>query len=603
MPRFVRQFAALLALAFSLATTSVATAEATVGWIEIKGGLAEKPDQFAWLTGSSKPTLSDVVTAINTAAERDDLDGLVLRLREPAFTTTHIEELGQAMLEFREAGKQIHVFTEIYGPGELILGSYADEVIIQTGGAVSFPGIHVEEMFLADTLAWLGVKMDFVQIGAYKGASEQLGNNAPSKAWDENISQLLDSLYGAMCDHITEGRDISQQELTDAMKTLWYASGADAIEAGLIDLEIDRLDLTAHLEDVYRGDVSYDTDLVTEGDGLGIDAMSNPFAMLQILTQQPDHKPKRSTIAVLDIDGAIIDGDSKPGGLFGGDGSVGSLTIREALKKIEDESLIKGVVVRIDSPGGSAIASDSIWMGLRRVAEKKPVWISVGSMAASGGYYIAVAGERIYVNPSSIVGSIGVVGGKPVLGGAYDKLKINVVPRDRGPAASLMSTLEPWTAQQHDLVRERMTETYDVFVDRVRAGRSGIDIDKTAEGRLFAGDKAIDLDMADEIGGLDVAIRDLAAEINLSEGRYDVMHYPGPKSIDELLSDLLGGFSASAPGVESQGGGLLMGAALDTLRQLVGERSWSSLSTSLEAMWQLRREPVLLTSPRVLLFK
>lgn len=603
MPRFVRHSVLISLLVFLIAPARAAVADATVGWIEIKGSLAEKPDPLAWLTGGAKPTLGQMVNALHDAAERDDLDGVVLRLREPALSMSHIEELGHAMSVVRDAGKKIHVFTEIYGPAELMLGAYADEVIIQTGGAVSFPGIHVEEMFLADMLGWLGVKMDFVQIGDYKGASEQLGNNAPSKAWDENISQLLDSLYGAMREHIKKGRGLSDRQLDEAMRTLWYASGADAIDAGLIDAEVDRLDLPARLEESYRGAISYETNLLPETEGPSLNAMSNPFAMFQVLMQKPDHRPKRNTIAIVDINGAIVDGESTPASPFGGAGTVGSLTIREALKQIEDEPLIKGVIVRIDSPGGSAIASESIWLGLRRIAERKPVWVSVGSMAASGGYYIAVAGERVYVNPSSIVGSIGVVGGKPVLGGAYDKLKINVVPRDRGPAASLMSTLEPWTAQQRELVRERMTETYDLFVERVRAGRSGINIEKTAEGRLFAGQKAIARNMADEIGGLDVAIHDLAEELDLAEGRYDVMRYPGPKSIEDLLNEMFGGFLASAPHASAPEGGLLVGAALDTLRQLVGDRSWSTLMDSLNAMWQMRREPVLLTSPRVLLFK
>jgi protease-4 len=601
--RTIRRTAILtLAVLATACGARQAHADATLGWIELEGTLAERQDPFAWLFGASKPTLRDVVTTIESVAERDDLDGLVIRLREPALATSQIEELGQAMTHARDAGKKIHVFTEIYGPGELMLGAFADEAIMQSGGAVSFPGIHMEEMFLADTLGWLGIKMDFVQIGDYKGASEQLGRNAPSEAWNENISQLLDGLYGAMREHILKGRHLSARELDDAMKTLWYASGEVAIEEGLIDTVIDRLDLPEHLESIYGGDVTYETNLLPEGSGSGLDAMANPFAMLQTLSQKPDHRPKRNTIAIVDINGAIVDGESTPASPLGGGSSVGSLTIRTALKQIEDEPLIKGVIVRIDSPGGSAIASESIWLGLQRIAEHKPVWVSVGSMAASGGYYIAVAGEKIYVNPSSIVGSIGVVGGKPVLGGAYDKLRINVVPRDRGPAASLMSTIEPWTDKQRDLVRERMTETYDLFVERVESGRSGINIDTTAEGRLFTGQKAIDLNMADHIGGLDVAIDDLAEHLHLAEGRYDVMRYPGPKSFDKMLEEMLGGFMLKAPEAKSQTPSVLA-AAVATLREMVGERAWASVSTSLNAMWQLRREPVILVSPRVLMFR
>jgi len=606
MLRFARLhivLVALVALAVGI-VPRIALADATLGWIEIRGPLLETPDPYAALTGGGSPTLLDMVDALHAAAERDDLDAVVIRLRDAKMTTSQVEELGEAMLDLRSAGKKVHLFTEIYGPAELVLGSYADEVIMQTGGAISLPGLHVEEMFLADALNWLGLKMDYVQIGAYKGAKEQLGNNGPSKEWAENFSQLLDSLYGAMRHHLMEGRHLSDRRLDDAMESAWFSSGAEAIDHGLIDAEIDRLDLPKHLEEAYGGDITYVTNLGPKSDdGIGADALSNPFALFETLMQEPDNGPTRNSIALLDIDGAIIDGESKAAGPFGG-ASVGSLTIRESLKKIEDESLIKGVVIRINSPGGSAIASESIWRGIHRVAEKKPVWVSVGSMAASGGYYIAVGGSKIYLDSSSIVGSIGVVGGKLVRGGAYDKLRINVVPHDRGPAANLMSTLEPWTDAQRKLVRDRMTETYDVFVGRVEAGRPGINIDKTAEGRLFAGEKAIDMGLADQIGGLRVAITDLADDLGLADGKYDVLHYPGALSLQKLLQNVMGRFGLSAPGVANHSSGNpLLTAAAAGVRELVGLQSWSAFQDSANAMLQLRREPVLLTSPRVLLFR
>src|SRR5690606_7120002 len=135
------------------------------------------------------------------------------------------------------------------------------------------------------------------------------------------------------------------------------------------------------------------------------------------------------------------------------------------------DDLIKGVIIRINSPGGSATASEVIWRGVQRVAAKKPVWVSVGSMAASGGYYIAVAGDKIYVTPSGIVGSIGVVGGKISMGGLYDLLHVNVVERARGPRADLFSSSQPWTDQQRAFVRDKMAETYDLFTRRVAQGR------------------------------------------------------------------------------------------------------------------------------------
>jgi protease-4 len=325
--------------------------------------------------------------------------------------------------------------------------------------------------------------------------------------------------------------------------------------------------------------------------------MSNPFALLDMFASAGERGPTGPTIALLHIDGPIVDGESKPGGLMG-EASVGSLTIRKALAEIEASDLVKGVVVRINSPGGSAIASESIWQGLRRVAESRPVWVSVGSMAASGGYYIAVAGDKMYVNPSSIVGSIGVVGGKIAMGGVYDKLKIHVVERARGPRASIMSSVAPWNDEQRALVRSRMQETYDLFTKRVATGRPGIDLAATAEGRLFDGRRAIDLKMADQIGGVEDAIRELAVAVGLPEGAYDVLDYPAPPTLTEVLSDAMErfGMGASAPGVG-------LDAIAAGVRDVVGPRAWPSLRDAAAALLQLRKEPVILASPRVLLFR
>jgi len=594
--------AAVVAAVLGAGAVHPAAAETNIGWIELEGSLREQPDPFGWLSGGGATTLRDAIASLDAAAERRDLDALVVRLREPALTTTQVEELGAAITRVRDAGKPVHLFTEIYGPSEVVLGAFADEVILQKGGAVSLPGLYAEEMYLADTLEWLGLEADFVQVGKYKGAEEPLANSEPSEAWEWNISQLLDTLYGQLREHVRRGRGLSDAELDKAMQAAWMADGPTARRVGLIDTVIDRLELSNHLADAYDDeDVQFDTSISPQERQMQLDTMSNPFAFFQMLTRRPDHRPTRDTIAILHINGAIVDGESKPAGITGG-ASVGSLTIRKALKKIEDEPLIKGVVVRIESPGGSAIASESIWLGLRRVAERKPVWVSVGGMAASGGYYIAVAGERIYLNPSSIVGSVGVVGGKIVMGDLYERVELNVVPRARGPRAAMFSTKTPWSESERAFVRKRMKETYELFVKRVRIGRPGIDIGNTAAGRLFAGEKAVSMEMADEIGGVDAAIVDLAGQLGLAEGKYDVMSYPGPKSLDEMLEQLLGGFGA----VRSPGGGglaALIAGAVESLAEVAGPRAWPSLRDSLDAMLLLREEPVLLTMPRTLIFR
>lgn len=599
-----RPFTRVLAIASVAVASALAGAPSRagteLGWIEIEKAPLEQPKPLSFLAKDEAPkTLRGIVAALDEAAGRDDLKGVVIRLREPELNRTQVEEIGAAVRNARAKGKKVHVFTEVYGPAELLLGSYADEVIVQKGGAVSFPGLYMEEMFLADSLAMIGVKADFVQIGDYKGADEMFVNSAPSKPWDENINRLLDGLYGAMRAQLMKGRRMSAEQLDKAMEEAWMLSPEQAIKLGLIDAEVDRLDLDKHLDKEY-GDFEYATDLGPSEQAQRMD-MSNPFALLGQIMEPPKRVLKRDAIAMIHVDGAIVDGESTDGGPLGGP-SVGSLTMREALKQVEDEDKVKGLVIRIESPGGSAIASESIWLGVRDVAKKKPVWVSVGSMAASGGYYIAVSGDRIYVDPSSIVGSIGVVGGKFALGGLFDMVKLHVYPRARGPHADMFSSLKAWSDTERALVRSRMLETYEKFVDRVKQGRKGIDISATAEGRLFVGQTAIDMKMADRIGGVDVALTELAAELGLKDGGYDVVSYPAPKSLAEVLESMFGRF-VQAPGVDGHAPGGLLAEIGGALRELVGPRAWPALRDSINAAAQVRTEPVLLVTPKALLFK
>lgn len=591
-----RAIVALTAVTTMGTLCSLSSAQtAKVAWIDLAEAPTERPSDLAWLMGSKGiPTLREIVDSLKKLAGDQSVKGVVVRLKDVTLTATQVEEIGAAMKQVRAAGKKIHVFSEGYGNTDIMLGSFADEVILQSGGEVSMPGIYMEEMFLADTLAWAGVKADYVQIGDFKGASEQFARSGPSEQWDQNISQLLDSMYGRLREPILKGRHLTDAKLDAAMEIAWMADGAQAIKCGLIDAQSDLPDLREHLKSDYRGEVKFDPRDIGSGGTMTADA-SNPFAMMAALSKEPTHKPTGPTIAVLHIDGAIVDGESTGG--FSGN-SVGSRTIRNALEDILREDLIKGVVVRIDSPGGSAIASEIIWQGVRRVAAVKPVWVSVGGMAASGGYYIAVAGDRIYVNPSSIVGSIGVVGGKLAMQGLYDKLHINVVGRSRGPRASMLDSSKPWTPADLKLVRDKMTSTYDLFTKRVTTGRRGIDLAATAEGRLFTGNVAIELNMADKIGGLDEAVSDLAVSIDLPD--YAVMDYPGPKAFGEVIQDALKGF-VSAPKIESPS--ILQTQMFSAIREIVGPRAWNQLSPQIRGMLELRDEPIVLMSPRALIWK
>ncbi len=582
---------------------SPALAAKNVAYLKIKGEVAERHRVAAIFEGGDKSrTLREIVEAIEEAGTKErGIDGLVIRATDMALTSSQIDEIGAALLRMRASGRKVTFFADIYGPGELALASFADEALMQSGGAVSLPGLYMEEMFLADALRWIGVTPDFVQIGDYKGAQEMYANSAPSPEWDRNINQLLDSLYSRTLDRLGKGRGLTREGVEKAMAVCFLADGQTAIGQKLIDATIDRMDLESRLEKEYGDDFGWDAALSpeeAEGPDFASMGFFDAFARIMKMLAKPAPGAERDTIAVVHIDGPIVDGESTDGGFFG-EASVGSTTMRETLADLEDDSMVRGVIVRINSPGGSAIASESIWLGLRRLAEKKPVWVSVGSMAASGGYYLAVAGDVVYVTPSSIVGSIGVVGGKMALAGVYEKLHINVVPRSRGPLATVMGSLNPWSERERALVRERMTETYELFVSRVKAGRKGIDISKTAEGRLFVGEAAVSLKMADRMGGLDAAIGDMAEKLSLEKGAYDVVDFPAPKTFEEMLE----GYIPGAAGVGARADGSLQIPAVAALRELVGPDAWRQMRTALGAAMMLRREPVILISPSVLIVK
>lgn len=571
----------------------------SVAFITLQGKITEQESPMAMLgLGKNKgeTTLRHLFKTIDEIAANSEHKGLVIRLKDAELGLTHVEELGAKLQELRASGKKVQIFSETYGPGEIGLASYADQALIQSGGGVMFPGIYMEEMFLADTLAWAGLKADMVQVGAYKGASEQMANAQPSPEWNENIDQLLTSMYSNMRDKVKKGRSIDDAKLDKIMEDAWMADAEPMVKAGLLDAAVDLPKLSEELAKSYGTEVTLDFN-VGETKTAEID-MNNPFMMMQMFSKPPQQDPIRDTIAILHITGTIIDGDSTGGGFGGGAGSVGSRTIRNAIETLKEDDHIKGVIVRIDSPGGSAMASEIMWQGLRSLAAEKPVWSSVGSMAASGGYYVAVGTDKIYVNPSSIVGSIGVVGGKVAMGGLFEKFHVNTVSRARGPRAGMFNSTTVWSDAERELVRKKMTETYTQFTGRVTAGRTGIDLDKTAAGRLFTGNKSIDLKMADKLGGIEVAIKDLAKELKLNS--YDVLDYPAPKTLAETIGEALGGFiEAPRVGAQSQ---MASSAFWQVPAEIVGPHAWPQIKQGIDTMMLLRQEPVLVVTPSIFIF-
>jgi protease-4 len=256
--------------------------------------------------------------------------------------------------------------------------------------------------------------------------------------------------------------------------------------------------------------------------------------VFKAMSKQPE-PTKGPTVALIYAQGTIVDGTGE-GGLLD-EGGVGSETMREAFRTAAKDDNVKAVVIRIDSPGGSALASEVMWQAARRVAKDKPVIISIGGMAASGGYYLASAGDYIFADPSAIVGSIGVVGGKFVLKDLYEKLGLSTEEFSKGRNAGLYSSSKVWDEKQRELIKKSMTQVYEQFTDRVMTTREGKikDIDQVARGRIFLADEAKNLGMVDELGGLEKAIAFAAGKASLEASKFEVLTLPAPRTLADML--------------------------------------------------------------------
>ncbi|MEM1210419.1 MAG: S49 family peptidase [Planctomycetota bacterium] len=573
------------------------TWDPTVGWLRLDDALRDGPVPFGWVTEEDAgPSLRGVLSKLDVVAEQDQYLGVVIALDQPALSLTQVTAIGERMLAVREAGKTVICFAEAYDTLTYLLASHADLVVLQRKGSIGLQGLSTEEMYLVGLLEKVGAEADLLQMGRFKGADESLTRSEPSEAWSENIDGLLDDLYGSIVGTIAENRAMTVQELEAAMAASWTLDDAGLLRAGLID-RVSGRDLI-EVTEVQFGDGFVWDDAM--GESMASARVTNPMALFGMLFREEDPSLTRPTIAVIHATGAIHSGESTiDGGAFS-DASIGSKTMLDVLGYARDEDEVKAAVIRLDSPGGSALASEVIWQAVRELSESKPVFISIGGMAASGGYYIASAGDEVYIEPQSIVGSIGVVSGKIVLGGTYEKLGIGVTRRDRGPRAGMFNSVEAFTPEQREVMRDSMRLIYEQFLDRVAIGRGNrlADLEAVDEGMLFTGRQAVENGMADALGGSSAAIVAAAERAGLDEGAYGVIDLPRPMNFQEYLSEMFGG-SVRAPG----SGSVEALTAVRLARELMGEPAWQRAAQTLDGLMLLRDESVLTLMPTTLIVR
>ncbi len=558
-----------------------------VAYIDLDEPVAEKPPGFALFEGTGL-TLHGVLERLAMAGGDKDVRAVLVRIGATGFNLAQAAELRDGLIAVRKAGKRIFVYADSYDTPSYVVASGATDICLLEGGEIMIPGIGIETMFAKDLLDKLGIQADYVQIGEFKGADEQYTRAEASKELRGEMNKLVDALFGQLVDGIAAARNIPRSRVEELVDQT-VATANVALERGLIDHAVDE----DGLRDLMTSELGHDINLVAD---YGLPEkptldFSNIFVLMQQLSRK-EPEVRRPAIAVIYAQGMIVDG-SADNGIFGGSETIGSDDLRKAFRVASRDDQVEAIVLRIDSPGGSALASEAMWQAARRAAGDKPLIVSVGSMAASGGYYLASAGDRIFADPSAIVGSIGVVGGKFVFKKLFDEtLGLHTETFARGRNAGLFSSSEPWSDQQRRMVTNWMKQTYDQFTDRVMSQRKGKikAIDDVARGRVFVARQALDLGMVDELGGIEAAIAYAASEAELKPGTYDVKAVPATRTLGDLLRGGDGADAATPLRISTSA------AQLEILKSLSPQAA-NMLRQHLQMAQIMSRRPIMLMSP------
>lgn len=473
--------------------------------IAIKGQLPESPGQMT-LFGDLGTDLRKTISRLDKAAEDEKIAGVILEISSGSLARGKINELSEAIHRVRDSGKKVYAHMESAVGAQYVLATACDEIVMPESGVILIPGIRAEMGFYKDLLEKLGIEADILHVGAYKGAGESYTRRSMSEPVKENLTALVDDLFDQMITTIATNRGMQVEEVR-AQIDKGLLRPVEAKEAGLID--------RIAYPDSFRKSLSeeYDADKLVYVMNYAknkIDTdFSGPMGMIKLFqtilgVDSGSGKDKGPKIAVVYAVGPIMSGKSQNEPLTGQ--IMGSDTIVEALKEAADDETVKAIVLRVNSPGGSALASDLIWEATQ--STDKPFVVSMGDVAGSGGYYISMGADRIVAEPGTITGSIGVVGGKFNMGGLYDKIGITTDVISRGKNSGMFSTTDNFTDSEREVVSAMMQDVYHLFTTKAAEGRKMPleELEKLAGGQVFTGRVAKRNGLVDQLGTLKDAI-------------------------------------------------------------------------------------------------
>jgi protease-4 len=517
-------------------------ASVTVAHIKLHGDMDEAPVAVDPLFNLGGENFRNKLDRIKKAKDSKDIQALYLQIDDLAIGWAKVNELRKAIADFRASGKKVFAFLESGGARDYMVAGACDEICLPESGWLMITGMRLEAMFFKDLLDKIGAKADVIKIGDYKGAAEPFTRTGMSPEVRKNYESLVDDLYdNDYVATIVKSRP-AKKFTAEQVKKLIDAGpyGAKkALELGLVD----RLAYADDFREAIKKTLNADKLVVQKnyGQAKGEDLdFSNPFAVLMKLFKPPQVKNSTNPkVAVVYAVGPITTGKGGES-IFGGN-VVGSTTMVEAIRTAENDKTVKAIVLRVDSPGGSALASDLIWAELKRC--KKPVVVSMGDVAASGGYYISMSAAKIYAEPGTLTGSIGVFSMKLVLGGLEDNIGIKTETISRGANAGMFSTTTPFSPSERKAFMALTEEIYDQFVSKALEGRKKAgktmtreQLEKLAGGRVWTGRQGKEVGLVDELGTLDDAIA-AAKDLAGFKGETEILSLPKPKSFLDVLME------------------------------------------------------------------
>ena len=489
----------------------------------IQDRVEEMPFDLSEITGQDVNILglNDILANIKKAKTDENIKGIYIEIGMISAGFATREEIRNALLDFKESGKFITTYSEIYTQGSYYLASVADYICMYPEGGMELRGLNSTIPFFTNALKKMGIEPQVIRHGKFKSAVEPFMLTEMSDENREQIETYMGSIWEHFLKNVASDRELSRDRLNEMAENLEIQTTEDAVRLGLVDSLFYRDQFQNHLANLMEQENYDDINFVSLK------------KYNKVKNENARDKFKKEKVAVIYAQGEIQSGE-------GSETVIGSERISKAIRKARKDEKVKAIVLRVNSPGGSALASDVIWREMKLANEEKPVVVSMGDVAASGGYYIACASDKIYASPNTITGSIGVFGIMPnieelmtdKIGITFDNVKTNKF-------ADLGSVNRPLTQEEYDIIQKGVVDVYNTFTSKVAEGRdmSQENVDDIGQGRVWSGTNAMDINLIDEYGGLEAAVAGAAELAELED--YRIYELPEQKDpFQELLVQL-----------------------------------------------------------------